>query len=153
MIEDLNTTNILLGIMAAVSVLQVLVLIGVVVLALRLYRQTIQTIRDVEQRQIAPLAANVAALVRTVDGILADVKDVTARVTRQTERVDTAILHTMHSVDETAGRVLDSVESRITRIAGLVRGVTCAIQDLFRGRRSGETPARWADGEKYDDVG
>ncbi len=117
MIEDLNTTNILLGIMAAVSVLQTLVLIGVVVLALRRYRETLQTIRDIEQRQIAPLAANVTALVGTVDGILADVKDVTARVTRQTERVDTAILHTMHSVDETAGRVLDSVEPSIFRIA------------------------------------
>ena len=136
MIEDLNTTNILLGIMAAVSVVQTLVLIAVVVLALRLYRQTLQTVR-----QVAPLAANVAALVGTVDGILADVKDVTARVTRQTERVDTAILHTMHSVDKTAGRVLDSVEPRIIRIAGLVRGVTCAIQDLFRGRRSDEAPA------------
>ena len=135
MIEgNLNTTNILLGIMAAVSVLQALVLIGVVVLALRLYRQTLQAIRDIEQRQIAPLAASVAALLGTVDRILGDVKDVTARVTRQTERVDTAILHT-------TGRVLDSVESRITRIAGLVRGVTYAIQDLFRGRRSGETPA------------
>ena len=144
MIEDLNTTNILLGIMAAVSVVQTLVLIAVVVLALRLYRQTLQTV----QRQVAPLAANVAALVGTVDGILADVKDVTARVTRQTERVDTAILHTMHSVDETAGRVLDSVEPRIIRIAGLVRGVTSAIQDLFGGRRSGEAPARWADVEK-----
>ncbi len=135
MIEgNLNTTNILLGILAAVSVLQALVLIGVVVLALRLYRQTLEAIRDIEQRQIAPLAASVAALLGTVDRILGDVKDVTARVTRQTERVDTAILHT-------TGRVLDSVESRITRIAGLVRGVTCAIQDLFRGRRSDETPA------------
>ena len=135
MIEgNLNTTNVLLGILVAVSVFQALALIGVVVLALRLYRQTLQAIRDIEQRQIAPLAASVAALLGTVDRILGDVKDVTARVTRQTERVDTAILHT-------TGRVLDSVESRVARIAGLVRGVTCAIQDLFKGRRSGETPA------------
>ena len=135
MIEgNLNTTNVLLGILVAVSVFQALALIGVVVLALRLYRQTLQAIRDIEQRQIAPLAASVAALLGTVDRILGDVKDVTARVTRQTERVDTAILHT-------TGRVLDSVESRVARIAGLVRGVTYAIQDLFKGRRSGETPA------------
>ena len=129
MIEgNLNTTNILLGIMAAASVLQALVLIGVVVLALRLYRQTLQAIRDIEQRQIAPLAASVAALVGTVDRILGDVKDVTARVTRQTERVDTAILHT-------TGRVLDSVESRITRIAGLVRGVTWGASRTVRRAR------------------
>ena len=149
MIEgNLTTTNILLGIMAAVSLIEALVLIGVVVLALRLYRQTLRTIRDIEERQIAPLADSVAVLMNTADGILADVKDVTTRVTRQTERVDTAILHTMHSVDEKAGHVLDSVESRIIRLARLVRGVTGAIQVLFRGRRSGETPSRGAGEEK-----
>lgn len=142
MIEgDLNTTNILLGFMAAVSVLQALVFIGVGVMAFRLYRRIFRTIRDIEQRQIAPLAAQVAALGVKVDLILGDLREVTVRLTRQAERVDAAIHQTVDRVDETAGRVLDSVESRITRIAGLVRGVTCAIQDLFKGRRSGETPA------------
>lgn len=138
---NLNTTNILLGIMAAASVLQALVLIGLGVMAFRLYRQTLQTVRDIERRQIAPLAAQVTALMAKVDGILHDVKDVTARVTRQTERVDSAIHQTMHRVDETAGRVRDSVASRITRFRGIVHGVTCAVQGLFTGRRSGEAPA------------
>ena len=143
MIEgNLNTTNFLLGIMAAVSLLQGLVLIGVVVLAVRLYRQTLKAIREIEQRQIAPLAASVAALVGTVDGILADVKDVTARVARQTERVDSALHNTMHSVDDTAGRAFDSVESRIVRVAKLVYGVTSAIRSVFGGWRSGGTPSR-----------
>ncbi len=142
MIEsNLNTTNVLLGIMAAVSVLQALVLIGVGVMAFRLYRQTLQTIRDIEQRQIAPLAAHVNALMARVDGILGDVKDVTGRVTRQTERVDSAIHHTIHRVDETAGRVRDSVGSRINQLMGLVHGVSGAVQGLFNGRRSGEAPA------------
>ena len=114
------------------------VVVGVMVF--RLYRQTFQAIRDIEQRQIAPLAANVAALMASVDGILADVKDVTARVTRRTERLDAAVQDTMRSVDETAGRVLGSVESRLIRIAKLVYGVASAIQGLFKGRRSGETP-------------
>ena len=113
MIEgNLNTTNILLGIMAAVSVLQALVVVGVGVMVFRLYRQTFQAIRDIEQRQIAPLAANVAALMTSVEGILADVKDVTARVTRRTERLDAAVQDTMHSVDETAGP-----RARLGRIA------------------------------------
>lgn len=142
MIEgNLNTTNVLLAIMAAVSVLQALVLIGVGVMAFRVYRQTLQTIRDIEQRQIAPLAAHVNALMGRVDGILGDVKDVTARVTRQTERVDSAIHHTMHRVDETTGRVRDSVGSGINQVLGLVHGVTCAVQGLFNGRRSGEARA------------
>jgi len=142
MIEgNLNTTNILLGIMAAVSVLQALVVIGVGVMAFQLYRQTLQAIRDIEQRQIAPLAASVAELLGRVDGILADVKDVTSRVTRGTERLDAAVQDTMHSVDETAGRVFSSVESRVIRIARLAYGVASAIQGLFRGRRSGGMPA------------
>ncbi|MBI2829425.1 MAG: hypothetical protein HYX77_09180, partial [Acidobacteria bacterium] len=98
---NLNITNILLGIMAAASVLQALVLIGLGVMAFRLYRQTLQTVRDIERRQIAPLAAQLTALMAKVDGILDDVKDATARVTRQTERVDSAIHQTMHRVDET----------------------------------------------------
>jgi hypothetical protein len=135
MIEgNLNTTNILLGIMAAVSVLQALVLIGVGVMAYRLYSQALQAIHDIEQRQIAPLRAR-------VDAILGDVKDVTGRVTRQTERVDSAIHHTIHRVDETAERVRDSVGSRINQLMGLVHGVTCAVQGLFNGRRSGQAPA------------
>lgn len=142
MIEgNLNTTNILLGVMAAVSVLQALVLIGAGVIAFRIYRQTLQAIRDIEQRQIAPLTAHVTALLAKVDGIASDVKDVTARVTRQAERVESAIDHTMHRVDETAGHVRDSVGSRINQLMGLVHGVTCAVQSLFNGRRSDEAPA------------
>ena len=142
MIEgNLNTTNILLGIMAAVSVLQAVVLIGVGVLAYRLYSQTLKTIREIEQRQIAPLTAHVTGLLARVDGIVGDVKDVTSRVTRQAERVDSAIDHTMHRVDETAGHVRDSVASRIHQLMGLVHGVRCAVQGLFNGRRSREAPA------------
>ena len=89
---------------------------------------------DIEQRQIAPLRAR-------VDAILGDVKDVTGRVTRQTERVDSAIHHTIHRVEETAERVRDSVGSRIHQLMGLVHGVTCAVQGLFNGRRSGQAPA------------
>jgi hypothetical protein len=139
---NLNTTNILLGIMAAVSVLQAFVLIGVGVFAFRLYRQALLTIREIEQRQIAPLAAHVHALMARVDAIAGDVKNVTGRVTRQTERVDTAIHHTMHRVDETADRVRDSIGSRISQLMGLVYGVICAVQSLFTGRRaSSEAPA------------
>ena len=139
---NLNTTNILLGIMAAVSVLQALVLIGVGVFAFRLYRQALLTIQEIEQRQVAPLAAHVHALMARVDAIVGDVKDVTGRVTRQTERVDTAIHHTMHRVDETADRVRDSIGSRMSQLMGLVHGVICAVQSLFTGRRaSTEAPA------------
>ena len=136
MIEgSLNTTNILLGIMVVVSVVEALVLIGVCVMARRLYRQTFRTIADIEERQIAPLAAAVAGLVGTVDGILVEVKDVTTRVARQTGRVEQAVQHTVHAAEDTARRTFGSAAPRVIRIAKLAFGVTCAYQSLFRGRR------------------
>jgi DNA repair ATPase RecN len=132
---NLDTTNVLLGIMAAVSVLEALLLIGLGVMGYRLYSQAMRTIRDIEQRQVAPLMMKVDALVAKVDGILADVKDVTSRVTHQTERVDSAIRHTMDRVDETAGRVRDSVAQRLNRIAGLARWAKSTIETIFNGQR------------------
>ena len=138
----LSTTNILLGIMAAVSVLQAIVLLGVGIFAFRLYRKAFQVLQDIEQRQVAPIRVQVSALMSKVDGVLDDVKDVTGRVTRQTERVDSAIHHTIHRVDETASRVRDSIGSRISQLMGLAYGVTYAVQGLFNGRRpSTETSA------------
>ena len=149
MIEgSLNTTNVLVGIMAVVSLLQALVLIGVCVLALRLYRQTLKTITDIEERQVAPLTAAVVGLVDTVDGILADVKDVTTRVARQTERVDEAVDNTMDAAENTARRAFGSAAPRVLRIAELAFGVTCALQDLFKGRRRGARSTKESGGTK-----
>ena len=99
---DLSTTNLLLGIMAAVSVLQALVLIGAGVAGFLVYKRVTQLVADLEARQVAPLREKVEA-------ILADVKTVTSRVNQQTERVDHAISGTMDRVDETAERVRHSV--------------------------------------------
>jgi methyl-accepting chemotaxis protein len=134
---NLDTTNLLLGIMAAVSVLQALLLIGVGVMAYRLYGQAMRTVRDIEARQITPLVARVDALMTRVDAILADVKDVTARVSNRTERVDAAIRQTMGRVDETAGRVRSSVSSRVNRVLTLVHTARAAVDGFFHhGRRA-----------------
>ena len=92
---NLGTTNVLLGIMAAVSVLQALVLIGAGIAGFMAYRKIMHIVSDLEARQIAPLREKVEA-------ILGDVKTVTARVSHQSERVDSAITGTMDRVDETA---------------------------------------------------
>lgn len=139
---NLDTTNLLLGIMAAVSVLEALLLVAVGIFAYRLYAQAMQAVREVEQRQVAPLVAKVNVLMEKVDGILGDVKEVTTRVTKQAERVDLAIHGTMERVDETAARVRSSVASRLGRVFALAHGVKCAMGGMFNGRRaSGEAPA------------
>ena len=92
---NLDTTNLLLGIMAAVSVLEARMLLAAGVMAWKLYRQTMQTVREIEGRQIAPLREKVDVLMGRVDGILGDVKTITSRVGEQTERVNSAISTTI----------------------------------------------------------
>jgi hypothetical protein len=133
---NLNTTNILLGIMAGVSLLQALVLIGAAIMGYRLYQQAMQAVRDIERRQVAPLTARVETMMLKVDGILGDVKDVTARVTSRTERVDSAIDHTIYRVDETAGHVRASIAASINRIVRLVQSATGVLTGLFGSRKA-----------------
>lgn len=121
---NLDTTNVLLGIMAAVSVLEALLLIGFGVGGFILYRRMMQLVNDLETRQIAPLRAQ-------VDAILLDVKSVTARVSQQTERVDHAISGTIHRVDETADRVKGSLRDKVYQAVGVVRGIRAVIASLL----------------------
>jgi len=127
MIEgNLDTTNALLAVLAAVSVLQALVLLAAGVLGDRLYRQVMQTVREIEQRQIAPLAERVHLLAARVEAILADVRSVTGRVTRGTERVNA-----------TAGRVRASVASGVSHMAGIVHLLRGAVGRWFQPSHDG----------------
>jgi hypothetical protein len=131
---NLDTTNLLLGIMAVVSVLEALLLVGVGIMAWKLYGQAMQTVRELEQRQVAPLMAKVDRLMVTVDGILVDVKGITSRVGAQTERVNSAISTTIDRVDETADRVKHSLAHRVNRVIGLVSSMRAAFGGAFNGR-------------------
>jgi hypothetical protein len=135
---NLDTTNMLLGIMAAVSVLEALLLIGLGVGGFLVYRRVMQLVNDLETRQIAPLRDK-------VDAILLDVKTVTARVSEQTERVDHAISGTIHRVDETADRVKGSVRDKVNQAVGVARGIRAVIASLM-GTESGQSAASAAGG-------
>src|SRR3954470_4496091 len=135
---DLHTTNVLLGIMAGVSVLEALLLIGMGVGGYLVYSRVMTLISDLEARQIAPLREK-------VDAILDDVKAVTARVSEQTERVDHAISGTMGRVDETAERVKGSVRDKVNQAVGVVRGVRAVLASLLR-TESRHDPSATADG-------
>ena len=52
---DLGTTNVALIVMAVVSVLEAMVLIGLAVGGFLVYRRVMQLVADLEARQIAPL--------------------------------------------------------------------------------------------------
>jgi hypothetical protein len=134
MTGDLGTTNILLGIMAAVSVLEALLLIGIGIGGFMVYRRVMQLVTDLETRQIAPLREK-------VDAILLDVKSVTARVSQQTERVDHAISGTIHRVDETAGHITYTVKDKVNQVIGIMRGLRAVITSIIGHDHEPATPA------------
>jgi len=121
---DLQSLSIPLWIMAVVSVLQALLMIGIGVAGYLAYSRVMTLVNELEARQIAPLREK-------VDAILMDVKSVTARVSQQTERVDQAITGTMERVDETATRVRSNVHDKVSQAAGVARGVRAVIMSLL----------------------
>ncbi len=131
---DLGTTNLLLGIMAVVSIIEALCLIGGGIVGFMVYRRVMQLINELEQRQLAPAMAR-------VNGILDDVKDVTSRVNDETVRVDHAIRETIERVDETADRVRSRMRTRVNRFVGVLRGIRAAIDHLLSGEHQHRPPA------------
>jgi len=121
---DLSSLSVPLWIMAVVSVLQALLLIGMGVAGYLVYSRVMTLITDLEARQIAPIREK-------VDAILVDVKGITARVNQQTERVDHAIAGTIDRVDDTAARVRAGVHDKVSQVVGTVRGVRAVIMSLL----------------------
>jgi hypothetical protein len=130
MTPDLSTTNWILGIMAAVSVLEALVIIGIGVGGFLAYRRVMTLVNDLETRQVAPAMARVNA-------ILDDVKGVTTKVKEETERVDHAINNTIERIDDTADRVRTNVKVRTSRVVGIIRGARVALETLLEDRGNG----------------
>jgi hypothetical protein len=87
----LTTTNVLLGVIAAVSLLEGLAVIGFFLGAFLLYRRMVHIIGGIEERQVAPTAARVNA-------ILDDIKGVTSTVKDEAGRAEWVVSHLVDSV-------------------------------------------------------
>jgi flagellar motor component MotA len=132
MSAELGTTNLLLGIMAAVSVLEALVIIGAGIAGFMVYKRVSALVdrgmvlaEGIEARQVAP------AMMR-VNAILDDVKDVTNKVKEETERVDQAIHSTIDRIDDTADRVRTNVRAKTSALVAFMRGARMTVEGLFR---------------------
>jgi len=132
MTAELGTTNLLLGIMAAVSVLEALVIIGMGIAGYLAYKRISSLVdagmvlaQGIEARQVAP------AMTR-VNAILDDVKEVTTKVKEETERVDNAIHSTIDRIDDTAVRVRTNVRAKTSALVGLLRGARVALEGMLR---------------------
>ena len=122
--DGLTTTNTMLGIIAGVSVLEALLILGVGVAGYRVYSRVMTLVNDLEARQVAPTMARVNA-------ILDDVKEVSSKVKDETVRVDSTIRNTMERVDDTADRVRSNVRAKTSRIVGIVRGARVALEHML----------------------
>ena len=122
--SQLETTNLFLGILAAVSVLQALLLVGAGIAGFIAYRRVMTLVNTLEARHVAPAMGRVNA-------ILDDVKIVSAKVKEETERVDHAIHTTMDRVDDTVDRMRMNMRAKTSRIIGMVRGARMAIETML----------------------
>jgi uncharacterized protein YoxC len=131
---NLGAISVPLWVVAIASALQTLILIGVLIGALRMYRGVSEKLADVQARQIDPLRGQ-------VERILVDVQAIASRLNTQTERVDHAISGTMERVDETAERVKHSVRGRVAQATGVVMGLRAVIMSLLGNGSRAETSA------------
>jgi len=106
---NLATTNLLLGILAGVSVLEALVIIGVAFGAWRLYQRTTELVETIEARHIAAVSGRVNA-------ILDDVKDVTERVKQEARW---------------AGAVRAKWQIKARRAVGVARGLRVVVREML----------------------
>ena len=121
---DINSLAVPLWIMAALSIMEALVLVAMAIGGYLMYSRVMTLVNELETRHVAPLREK-------ADGILADVKIVTSRVAQQTERVDHAINGTIDRVDETAARVRAGVHDRVSQATGVLRGIRAVIVALL----------------------
>jgi uncharacterized protein YoxC len=122
--ENLDTTNMWLGIMAVVSVLEALLVIGLGVGGFLAYRKVMALVDGLEKRQVEPVVSRVNA-------ILDDVKGVSETIRDETVRMDQAIHTTMDRVDDTVDRVRSNVRAKTSRLVGIVRGARVAIETIL----------------------
>jgi len=141
MSTNLGTTNLLLGIMAGVSVLEALLILGAGLAVFMVYRRVMalnervmNIVEGIEARQVAPAMARVNA-------ILDDVKMVSTKVKDESERVDRAIRTTIDRVDTTADRVRSNVRANTSWLVGAVRGLRVVIDGLMNSDRRTNRPA------------
>lgn len=121
---DLTTTNILLGVMAAVSVLEAIVLIVGGVMAWRFYAQVNGQIQVIEEQHVRPLRAQTMAILETVQRIASHVE-------HSTNRVDAAVQGTVERAENAADAVHNGARRTATTVVGVARGVRTAIETFL----------------------
>ena len=131
--ESLTTTNVWLGILAVVSLLEFLMIVAAGLFAYQMYKRVMTTIETVERVHIAPLRAR-------VDGILDEVQAVTDKVKHAQESVGDAL----RQVVGTGSMVAGAVRSKTWPIIGIIQGLKTAANTVIKnGKKDHPSVARY----------
>ena len=104
---DLTTTNVFLGIIAGVSVLEVLAVVAAAIAGFVIYRRILRVVDGLEERQVSPAVARVNAILDDVKGVTSTVKRESGHIERLMEwLVDAISRKRQRATEEPSGRVM-----------------------------------------------
>jgi hypothetical protein len=118
--ERLDTTNVILIVLAAASIVQTLLVIGVALGAMRAYQAATRT-----------LDTRLTPLLLRLEGVLTNLEHTSAVVRTRTDDMSRAI----DSVQNTAGRVSAVMWPRAAMVAGVAGGVFGVMKRWRAARR------------------
>lgn len=143
-IEALDWTNLWLGILAVVNLIEFLMIAAVGFFAYQMYRKTMTVIDTIELRHVLPLRAKVEAVIAEAQAVVDKGKEVAERVKGAEESVADALKHAASA----GSLVVGSVRSKAVPILGIIQGVRMAVKAMLNGRStdhgSGRTHAEAA---------
>jgi hypothetical protein len=150
---NLATTNLLLGIMAAVSLFEAILIIALGVMAWRLFARVNRTLQEIEQRQIAPLTARVNLLMDRVDEVLNEANQLRSRVADHLRHLDSTVRSAAGHAGATLSRTRRGLATPIGHLVGAARGARVAWESFFVDRHDGGAPYRHAGQQAGDRPG
>jgi hypothetical protein len=121
---DLATTNTWLAVIAVASLVQSLVVIGLVVAVFRLVRRTESAVEEVKREYLDPIATR-------TNRVIGEVEDALARFRSMDDRVSGAI----HKTTEGLSAVATVAKRRFWPVVGAVRGVRAVARAIADRRR------------------
>jgi hypothetical protein len=124
--NDLTMTNVWLGILATVSLIQFLMIVAAGVFAYKAYKQAMTVMETVERVHIAPLRAR-------VDALLDEVEVITGKVRHAQDSVSAAF----QTATSAGSLIADTMRSKTWPILGIIKGVQMAASAL-RHHRNGK---------------
>lgn len=111
-VTDLGTTNTWLALIALASMIQTLVVVGLLVGAYRFYRRTEDRIDRIQREHVAPVAARAHAVLDKVEDVMDRLRSIDDRVERALARAGDRL-----------GLVTAVARRKFWPVVGLVRGL------------------------------